>query len=87
MGKIFGLIYAALGLIFGLFFTFGSLISIGLLGEATSGAAGFLFGIGAVVFLPIFYGAMGFVFGAITAILYNLISSFAGGLKFEMDED
>jgi hypothetical protein len=43
-----------------------------------------LFGSGAVIFLPIFYGLLGFVMAAIGAALYNLISQFVGGLELDL---
>ena len=45
-----------------------------------------LFGIGAIVFFPIFYGIMGFVMGIISAVLYNFVSSKIGGLEFEVEK-
>ena len=36
--------------------------------------------------MPVFYGAMGFVGGLITAGLYNVIAGFTGGIEFEFTE-
>jgi hypothetical protein len=38
-----------------------------------------------VIAVPIFYGAVGFVAGALSAALYNWISSFVGGIQLEME--
>jgi hypothetical protein len=35
--------------------------------------------------MPVFYGAMGFVFGAIGALLYNLLAKWVGGFEFELE--
>jgi len=35
--------------------------------------------------LPFIYGLMGFVFGAIAALIYNVIARFVGGLEFEVE--
>ena len=43
------------------------------------GALGFL----AVIILPVVYGILGFVMGAITAFVYNLISGWVGGVEME----
>ncbi|HSL84069.1 MAG TPA: hypothetical protein VLF66_14955, partial [Thermoanaerobaculia bacterium] len=45
---------------------------------------GLLFGVGAVVLLPIFYGLMGFLAGLLTAALYNLAARVVGGLELEL---
>ena len=83
-GKVLGLLYAAMGLIFGGIF---SLISIGgMVASAGQGAAaGMLFGVGAIVFLPIFYGVLGFISGLVLALLYNLLAQFVGGLELELE--
>jgi hypothetical protein len=45
-----------------------------------------LFGAGSVIFLPIFYGILGFVLGLITALLYNLVARLVGGIQIELEE-
>jgi hypothetical protein len=43
-----------------------------------------LFGVGAVILLPLFYGLMGFLMGMLTAALYNLIAGWLGGVELEV---
>ena len=43
-----------------------------------------MFGAGAIVILPIFYGVLGFVGGAVTALAYNLIAGWTGGLEIDV---
>lgn len=84
LGKIFGAIYAILGLIFGAMMT---LMSLGM-GSAmgNEGAlVGLLFGVGAIITVPIFYGIMGFVGGIITALIFNVVTGFIGGLEIEVE--
>ena len=45
----------------------------------------FLFGIGAPIFLPIFYGIMGFVGGLLSAWLYNIVAKWVGGIEIETE--
>jgi hypothetical protein len=45
-----------------------------------------LFGVGFIIFLPIFYGILGFIGGLITAWTYNLVARFAGGLEIELED-
>lgn len=79
--KIMGLIYGCLGLIFApVFLLFGLIGS--LVGQGKSPFAG-VFGIVLAIFMPIMYGLMGFIFGAIGGLLYNLFARLAGG--FELD--
>jgi hypothetical protein len=83
--KVLGALYTGVGLILGFFFSlFGMLQSMFLggtdLGEGAA-AFGFLFGIGAIVILPIVYGVMGFISGALGAFIYNLVSGVVGGME------
>jgi len=41
--------------------------------------------IGMGVFMPIIYGAMGFIFGVIGAALYNLVARWIGGIEVEVE--
>lgn len=43
------------------------------------------FGVGAIIFLPIFYGISGFVAGVIQAFIINLALKITKGLKLEVD--
>jgi hypothetical protein len=74
LGKILGAVYALLGLVIGAFFALfsvlGSLLGIAVGGSDTQGSEalfGVLFGVGSIIFLPIFYGILGFIGGLITA--------------------
>lgn len=90
LGKVLGVLYALMGVILGLIF---SLIS--LMGSALGGALsdtggpealfGLLFGVGAVIALPIFYGVLGFIFGLLAAFFYNLTAGMVGGLELDVE--
>ncbi len=84
MGKIYGMLCAIMGLIFGAIMTLVSLVGLAISSSST-GMFGVLFGVGAIIFLPIVYGVMGFIMGLITALLYNLIASWVGGLEVETE--
>lgn len=85
-GKITGLLYALMGLIFGCIFALLSLLGAGVAasGGETEALWGALFGVGAVIFLPLFYGVLGFIGGLIMALLYNLVAGWIGGLEVEL---
>jgi hypothetical protein len=83
VAKLMGLLYGCLGLIFAPIF-----LLIGLLGSFAGSDKTPLAGVFGVVFailMPVFYGAMGFVFGAIGALLYNLLAKWVGGFEFELE--
>jgi hypothetical protein len=88
-GKVVGGVYACLGLIFGGFVTLFALLgaSFGAAFSDASGDAllGALFGLGAVIALPIFYGVLGFVGGILAAWFYNFVVGFLGGLEIEIE--
>jgi len=93
LGKVLGAVYALLGLIIGAFFALfsvlGSLLGIAAGGPDAQGSDalfGLLFGVGSIIFLPIFYGIIGFIGGLITAWIYNLVARFAGGLEIELED-
>lgn len=83
VAKIMGLIYGCLGLVFAPFF-----LLIGLLGSLAgqhrtpfAGAFGVIF----ALLMPILYGLMGFLMGAIGGGLYNLFAKLVGGFELELE--
>ena len=90
LAKVLGVLYAMLGLVFGLLFSFFSLMGAAIgAGMQDAGAEGtvfsLLFGVGAVVAMPILYGIMGFVGGLLTALFYNLTAGFVGGIRLDLE--
>lgn len=85
--KIMGLMYAGMGLIFGLMFSLMMMIGGGLASqlEADTAFPSFLFGGCSALILPIFYGIIGFIGGAIGAWLYNLMAGWIGGLELTLE--
>ena len=75
---------AAFGLIAALIFMmFGAMFS-GLAGHQAAGVMG-VAGVFMVIMLPILYGVIGFIAGAIGAALYNLIAGVVGGIEIEVE--
>jgi hypothetical protein len=85
LAKILGLLYAILGFVFGAFVSLAALA--GSLGHGNDGFLGALLGLGAVLFIPLFYAVLGFLGGLITAFLYNVLSRVVGGVKVELVPD
>ncbi len=86
VGKVMGGIYALIGLIGGAIFSLVSLLGIATSGAQESLMAG-LFGIGAIVVLPILYGIVGFIGGILFGAAYNLIGSTIGGIEVDIESD
>ena len=91
VGKMFGATYAVLGLLFGLVLSVVSL-AFGGFAQTASRTQGFppawwagMFGAGAVIVLPIFYGAVGFIGGIIGAAIYNAMAKAIGGIVIEVE--
>ena len=59
--------------------------SLGGQGGLALGGGGVVFGLLFMIGLPIFYGGIGFVGGAIGALLYNLFAGFVGGIEIEVE--
>lgn len=87
VAKLYGSLLAAMGLLFGAIIALASMIG-GAFGQdspASAGPMAAMFGVGAIIFLPIFYGVLGVVMGAITAGLYNLFADMLGGIEVETE--
>jgi len=86
-GKVLGVLYAAISLIFIPLILLFSLFSL-LLAPAEGGgsiAAVITVFIGLCVLAPVFYGVMGFFTGLIGAWCYNFIARFVGGISVEVE--
>lgn len=83
VAKIMGLIYGSLGLIFAPFFLLVG-VAGSMVGQNKSPFAG-IFGVVFAILMPVLYGGMGFVTGAIGALLYNLFARWVGGFELEIE--
>ena len=90
VAKVFGLVYGALGLLIVPIFLVVGLASSMAMKHAAAGAnipnsIGPIFAIFMAIAAPITYGLIGFVSGAISALIYNLIAGWVGGIEMELD--
>ena len=88
VAKMYGAIAAAMGLIVGIFIALFSTVAgagLGVYHEGGSGLLASMFGVGAIVVLPIFYGGMGFIAGAIGALFYNAFAGMVGGVEIRTE--
>ena len=80
LAKVQGILFAILGFSLSVLL---SLSNVNLSSTNLAAVAGFnLFGIFG---FPIFYGLLGFVTGAVTAVIYNLVVKFIGGIELELE--
>ena len=87
--KITGAVYAGIGIFLGVIFALMSIVGAGVAQiSETQGEfpplLGALFGVGAIVLVPLLYGALGLISGALVAALYNFCSRYVGGLEVEL---
>jgi len=83
VAKIMGLTYGCIALIFAPFF-----LVFGLLGTFSGSDKNpfvGIIGVGFAILMPIIYGVLGFVFGALGALLYNLFARLVGGFELELE--
>ena len=83
VAKISGLLYGCMGLIFAPFFLLIGLIG-SLAGADKTPFAG-IFGVVFAMLMPVIYGVLGFIMGAIGALLYNLFARWVGGFELELE--
>jgi hypothetical protein len=82
VAKVAGLLYAIMGLLFG-----GVISLIGMagfaVGESEASPFAALFGVGAVILLPIAYGCLGFIATLIMSWLFNIVVGITGGVEVD----
>ncbi|HKM86274.1 MAG TPA: DUF3566 domain-containing protein [Terriglobales bacterium] len=82
--QMMGMIYGCLGLIALPFFLLGGFINLLLGSQSSQPLAGIAIWFLALL-VPVVYGLMGFVMGALGAWVYNLIARWIGGIKLELE--
>jgi hypothetical protein len=85
VARIMGLIYGCMGLLIAPF-----LLLMGMAGSMAGrspvmGIFGIGIGIALAIFIPVIYGLMGFVMGAIGGLLYNAFAGWTGGIELELE--
>jgi hypothetical protein len=87
VAKVAFVLYAAIGLII------GAIVACAALFGATfaphdadgSGMFGAIFGVGAVILLPILYGVFGALGALIGSAIYNVVASAVGGIEITVE--
>ena len=76
MGLFIGLIYAVILTVTGI---------IAVIGGTKAGIMMLVGAVAAVVLVPILYAVIGFVFGALSAWVYNIVAGRVGGIELELE--
>jgi hypothetical protein len=87
VAKIAAVVYAGIGLLVGLVLALIGMtgMAAGLASENSGGALlGAVFGMGAIVFVPICYGIIGFVGTLIVATVFNAAARMTGGVEIDV---
>lgn len=85
-GMIMGALYVFIGLIVGVFMAIFAILGIAVGGGGGDAAlGGVLTGVGSLIIIPLLYGTMGFIVGIIGSALYNLVASFVGGVRMDVE--
>jgi hypothetical protein len=85
VARMYGALSGGMGLIFGLIVAILSAVGMSMAEGDEPPFIAAMFGVGAVVILPIFYGVLGIVMGAIGAALYNLLAGIVGGISIDVE--
>jgi hypothetical protein len=94
VAKIEGLLMFVVGLFIGviyglIFIIFGAAIMASMAqrsgDQALAGVGPIVGGIIMMIAIPIFYGIMGFIGGAIGALIYNIAAGVVGGIRLELE--
>lgn len=92
VAKVEGFLCFVLGLIFGVlyglsFMVFGAFMSSMARGDGAlaGGVSSVVIGLILMVAIPVFYGILGFIGGAIGALIYNFAAGFVGGITFDLE--
>jgi hypothetical protein len=83
VARIMGLVYGCLGLLLAPFFLLVGLLG-SLAGQQKTPFAG-IFGVVFAILMPVLYGGLGFIMGAIGSLLYNLFAKWVGGFELELE--
>ena len=88
-GKVFGCLYAFLGIFGGMFIGGMMLLEAGVNrgGNGPGESFGLILGAMMLVLVPIGYGLMGFIIGLLMSLVYNLVAGYFGGLVLEVNDE
>lgn len=84
IAKIAGVVYAVFGLLVGALLSMFAIGGAMFMPEGQGGSFGAIFGVAAIILMPIFYGLIGFVATFIGALIFNAAAGLTGGVEIEV---
>jgi hypothetical protein len=84
VGRVMAVLYAVIGLIEGAIVSLASVLGA-TFGSHQDEFPGAVFGVLAIVFLPLLSGMLGFIGGIIMGALYNVAAKMLGGIDLEFE--
>jgi hypothetical protein len=87
VAKVAFVLYGLIGLIIGGIIAVASLLgaSLGAAHGDRSSLFGMIFGVGAVIFLPLVYGFFGAIGALISTAIYNIVAGMVGGVELTIE--
>ena len=85
VAKMYGAISAGVGLLIGLCLALASMVGASFADTTQEAMFAPILGVGAVVLMPILYGVMGAIGGALGAVLYNVFAGMVGGVTLNTE--
>jgi hypothetical protein len=88
VAKIYGLSMAFVGLIIGIFVGFAMFFFGTFVGTDNNYSSYFGLGLGIIGLLamPVLFGLLGIIFGGLASFFYNILASWLGGIKIELED-
>jgi hypothetical protein len=85
VAKVAAVLYAGIGLLAGAFFSLLGMAGLGaaLADQEGAGFLSMMFGVGAIIVLPICYAIFGFIGSFIFALIFNFAAGMTGGIEVE----
>jgi len=81
--RIFAIVQGAIGIVVGFIFLIFAVVGAAIVpAQQKLGTAGLIV---AAVLMPVIYGVLGFVMGALWAFVYNMAAQAVGGLELQLD--
>lgn len=83
LAKVYAVLFAIFGLIMGIVVAITAVIAGSVVGFGWFGAG---LGVLAIIVLPIMFALIGFIMGAVSAFLYNVVAGWVGGVEITFEQ-
>jgi hypothetical protein len=82
--KVAGVLYLIMGFVFGAFVSLAGMLGGMATGVERGGFFGAVFGMGAIIVLPLLYACLGFVMTLVLTWLFNVVVGITGGIEVDV---